>query len=72
VGKAVSQLLLGITEARTDDAIASLGMGFPPISGLSGKIGVARLIPNEPEFRLDFLTPQHAARASPSCTRSWA
>jgi len=45
-------------EARTDDAITSLGMGFLPVSALRGKTGGAWLIPNEPEFRLDFLTPR--------------
>lgn len=58
-GKAVSLLLPGTVEARVDDAITSLGMGFLPVSGLSGKTGGAWLIPHEPEFRLDFLTPRY-------------
>ena len=58
-GKSVSLLLPGNAEVRTGDAIASLDMGFLPISGLSGKTGGAYLVPSEPEFRLDFLTPRH-------------
>ncbi|MBN9460310.1 MAG: nucleotidyltransferase domain-containing protein [Burkholderiales bacterium] len=64
-GKAVSLLLPGTIEARTDDAITSLGMGFLPVAGLGGKTGGAWLIPNEPEFRLDFLTPRHRGTDKP-------
>lgn len=64
-GKAVSLLLPGTIEARTGDAITSLGMGFLPVSGLAGKTDGARLIPNEPEFQLDFLTPRHRGADKP-------
>lgn len=58
-GKAVALILPGDIEVKTGAAIDSLNMGFLPISGLSGKTGGSYLIPNEPEFRLDFLTPLH-------------
>ncbi len=58
-GKALALVLPGAIEVKTGDAIESLNMGFLPISGLSGKTGGAYLIPNEPGFRLDFLTPLH-------------
>ncbi len=61
-GKALALLLPGNLEVRTDDAISSLNMGFLPISGLGGKAGGSYLIPHEPEFRLDFLTPLHRGR----------
>lgn len=64
-GKAVALLLPGNAEVRTDDAISSLDMGFLPVSGLGGKTGGAYLIPNEPEFRLDFLTPRHRGGDKP-------
>lgn len=64
-GKAVSLLLPGTIEAKAGDAITSLGMGFLPVSGLAGKTGGAWLIPNEPEFRLDFLTPRHRGADKP-------
>jgi hypothetical protein len=34
-------------------------MGFLPVAGLGGTAGGSYLIPTEPEFRLDFLTPLH-------------
>jgi hypothetical protein len=58
-GKSVSLLLPSDVEVRTDDAIASLQMGFLPVAGLDEKSGGTYLIPSEPEFRLDFLTPMH-------------
>ncbi|RPH62111.1 MAG: hypothetical protein EHM83_12030, partial [Burkholderiales bacterium] len=64
-GKAVSLLLPGNVEVRTDDAVSSLDMGFLPVSGLSGKTGGTYLIPNEPGFRLDFLTPRHRGGEKP-------
>ncbi len=58
-GKSVALLLPSDIEVQTDDAIASLQMGFLPAAGLGGKSGGTYLIPTEPEFRLDFLTPLH-------------
>lgn len=58
-GKALALLLPGNLEVHTAEAISSLDMGFLPISGLGGKTGGSWLIPREPEFRLDFLTPRH-------------
>lgn len=58
-GKSMALALPHNIEVKTDDAIASLEMGFLPVAGLSGKSGGTYLIPSEPEFRLDFLTPLH-------------
>ena len=58
-GKAMALVLPTNVEVDTHDAIASLDMGFLPVAGLSGKTGGSYLIPREPEFRLDFLTPMH-------------
>lgn len=64
-GRSLELLLPNNLEVRTDDAITSLGMGFLPVSGLSGKVGGSYLIPQEPEFRLDFLTPRHRGGETP-------
>lgn len=40
-------------------------MGFWPVSGLGGKTGGTYLIPQEPEFRLDFLTLLHGSATEP-------
>jgi hypothetical protein len=64
-GKAVSLLLPTDAQVKTDQAIDSLNMGFLPVSALSGKHGGTFLIPNEPEFRLDFLTPLHRGGDEP-------
>lgn len=64
-GKALALLLPGNVEVQTGAAIDSLSMGSLPISGLSGKTGGAYLIPTEPEFRLDFLTPLHRGGDAP-------
>lgn len=56
-GKNISLALGDDYPVNTHEAIQSLEMGFLPITGLSGKTGGAYLIPNEKEFRLDFLTP---------------
>lgn len=58
-GRSVALALPSDIEVRTEDAIASLQMGFLPMAGLGGKAGGTYLIPSEPEFRLDFLTPLH-------------
>lgn len=55
-GKSISLALAPNYQVQTHEAIQSLNMGFLPIAGLSGKTGGAYLIPNEKEFRLDFLT----------------
>jgi hypothetical protein len=64
-GKALALLLPGNLQVKTDAAVASLEMGFLPVTGLSGKGGGTYLIPNEPEFRLDFLTPLHRGGDAP-------
>ena len=64
-GKALALVLPGDVEVRAEDAIASLDMGFLPVAGLSGKTGATDLRPNEPEFRLDFLTPLHRGGDTP-------
>lgn len=56
-GKRISLALAADHPVQTHQAIQSLEMGFLPIAGMSGKTGGAYLIPNEKEFRLDFLTP---------------
>ena len=55
-GKRVALALAPGFNVKTRDAIASLNMGFLPITGLSGNAAGSYLIPSEPEFRLDFLT----------------
>lgn len=64
-GKAVALVLPNDVQVKTDQAIESLHMGFLPVSGLSGKSGGTYLIPAEPEFRLDFLTPLHRGGDTP-------
>lgn len=64
-GKSLALVLPSNIEVRTHGAIESLGMGFLPVSGLSGKAGATYLIPREPEFRLDFLTPLHRGGTVP-------
>jgi hypothetical protein len=64
-GKSVALVLPSDAQVRTNEAIASLEMGFLPVSGLSGRSGGTYLIPNEPEFRLDFLTPLHRGGDEP-------
>jgi hypothetical protein len=58
-GKSVALLLPSDIDVRTDEAIESLNMGFLPAIGLGGKAEGSWLIPTDPEFRLDFLTPLH-------------
>jgi hypothetical protein len=52
-------------EVQTHDAIDSLQMGFLPVSGLSNKSGASYLIPQDPGFRLDFLTTLHRGGETP-------
>jgi hypothetical protein len=58
-GKSVALLLPSDIDVRTDHAIESLNMGFLPAVGLGGAAEGSWLIPAEPDFRLDFLTPLH-------------
>jgi hypothetical protein len=64
-GKRLSLLLPNNLEVRTDVAVRSLEMGFLPVSGLQGKTGGTCLIPSEPDFRIDFLTPLHRGGSTP-------
>ena len=64
-GKRLSLLLPNNVEVKTNDAIESLAMGFLPVAALSGKTGGTYLIPSEPDFRLDFLTPLHRGGDEP-------
>ena len=64
-GKSMAVALPCDVDVKTDDAIRSLEMGFLPAAGLSGKAGGTYLIPNEPEFRLDFLTPLRREHDTP-------
>ncbi len=63
--KAVALVLPSDLHVKTDEAIESLSMGFLPVAGLSGRSGGTYLVPNEPEFRLDFLTPLHCGGDAP-------
>jgi hypothetical protein len=64
-GKAVALVLPSDVQVKTNEAIESLAMGFLPVTGLSGKSGGTYLIPAEPEFRLDFLTPLNRGGDTP-------
>ena len=64
-GKSLALALPNNVEVQTHDAIASLNMGFLPVSGLSGGAGGSYLIPAEPDFRLDFLAPLHRGGDAP-------
>ncbi len=64
-GKNISLALAPECQVQTHEAILSLNMGFLPITGLSGKTGGAYLIPNEKEFRLDFLTTVGSSGEAP-------
>lgn len=63
--KSVSLALPANIEIKVQNAIESLGMGFLPMTGLSGKSGATYLIPREPNFRLDFLTVMHRGGEAP-------
>jgi hypothetical protein len=64
-GKSVALLLPSDIDVHTDEAIESLNMGFLPAVGLGGKAEGTWLIPAEPDFRLDFLTPLHREGDTP-------
>lgn len=55
-GKNISLALAADMAVDVQGAIESLQMGFLPITTMAGKTGGAYLIPNEKDFRLDFLT----------------
>jgi hypothetical protein len=61
----VSVLLPGNLEVQVHDAIASLDMGFLPVSGLASRVGASYLNPREPDFRLDFVTTAHRGAEAP-------
>ena len=63
--KSVALALPSNIEVQTHDAIQSLKMGFLPVTGLSSKAGGTYLIPQEPGFRLDFLTTLHRGGEAP-------
>ncbi len=64
-GKSLTIALPGNFEVNTDAAIKSLEMGLLPISSLISKGGASYLNPQEPGFRLDFLTTLHRGGAEP-------
>src|SRR3546814_10620956 len=64
-GKSVALALPSNIEVKTRDAIESLQMGFLPITGLANKSGASYLIPQDPGFRLDFLTNLHRGGDTP-------
>lgn len=55
-GRNVSLLLAAEQRVDVHSAIESLEMGFLPVATMAGKTGGAYLIPDEKDFRLDFLT----------------
>jgi hypothetical protein len=64
-GKPTTLALPSDFELKTEDAIESLNMGLLPEAGLSGRLAGSFLTSNEPELRLDFVTPMHRIRGTP-------
>lgn len=64
-GKELSLLVPNNVEVQSDEALISLEMGFLPASGLSGKSGKSYLVPSEPDFRLNFVTPLRRGHDAP-------
>lgn len=58
-GRSLSIALPATVEIETSSAIDSLQMGFIPIITAAGKPTGSFVIPETPEFKLDFLTPMH-------------
>lgn len=56
-GKSISLALPTNITLDVHDAITSLEMGFLPASKLDGLVGGSYIIPHDPDFRLDFITP---------------
>jgi len=57
-GKNVSIALGANVKISVHDALSSLEMGLLPITEFSGKTGAQYRNPQDPELRLDFVTPQ--------------
>lgn len=64
-GKALSIALPGELELDLRNAIESLQIGLLPIEHTDGTTGATWLDPNDPEFRIDFLTPLHRGGMEP-------
>lgn len=64
-GKQMATALPNNLEVNTHAAIASLQMGFIPVTGLAGRTGGGYLNPADPDFQLDFLTPLRRGRDEP-------
>ena len=57
-GKNLSVALPTNLQINAESAIHSLEMGLLPVASLTDKSGATYLNPRDPEFRIDFLTPQ--------------
>ena len=55
-GRSLALALPSDVKVDVHDAISSLEMGFLPSSKLNGMQGGSYVIPNQPDFRLDFIT----------------
>lgn len=64
-GKNISLALPANIEIKTHDAIESLQMGLLPMTTFQGQFGATYVDPQNPSFRLDFLTSQTSARNEP-------
>lgn len=64
-GKALSIALPADLELDIRSAIESLQIGLLPIEHTDGTTGATWLDPNDPEFRIDFLTPLHRGGMEP-------
>ena len=60
-GKQLAIALPANIEIDTPAAIDSLKMGFLPLGSSDGKVGIRYVAgsPRDPDFQLDFITPQH-------------
>jgi hypothetical protein len=64
-GRNVSVALPATLQVDTHGAIESLQLGLLPIRGAGARAGATYLNPNNPEFRLDFLTTLHRGGDEP-------
>lgn len=64
-GKSISIALPSDIRIDVHKAIDSLEMGFLPIHSFNGSSGASYLNPDEPELKIDFLTPLTRAGAKP-------